>query len=342
MAPIIAAGIAAASGLASNAINLFSQSNANYKSYKYTERLMQYQNFLNQQNWHMQNAYNSPAAQMARYQAAGLNPNVIYGNSQQVSSGNAGEIASVQPSQFRLNAPAMDLSFVSTAINAALAQSQIKKNAAETQGQEIQNKYDSESFGMRLETLQQNIANMQANKSLTENKIKESGLSQEYQAIVLKYLDAYQKFGLRAQYFSINKLEQEVKDLEYKINQLNPLKKKELDATIQNLRAYTENLQQNTFLAGSLTLNAEEQREVIAQNAENLAKTYQKIEAEIENIQAATGLTEKDVRNYVWTHLTGIGAAAVGAGVMGATKAKRLPVNQRYNLQMDLPSNYDF
>ena len=31
--------------------------------------------------WNMQNAYNSPAAQMERYQAAGLNPNLIYGQS---------------------------------------------------------------------------------------------------------------------------------------------------------------------------------------------------------------------------------------------------------------------
>lgn len=29
--------------------------------------------------WHMQNAYNSPEAQMQRYKAAGLNPNLIYG-----------------------------------------------------------------------------------------------------------------------------------------------------------------------------------------------------------------------------------------------------------------------
>lgn len=30
--------------------------------------------------WHLQNEYNTPSQQMARYQAAGLNPNLIYGN----------------------------------------------------------------------------------------------------------------------------------------------------------------------------------------------------------------------------------------------------------------------
>lgn len=40
----------------------------------------------NQQMWHMQNAYNTPASQMQRYRDAGLNPNLMY---QQGTSGNA-------------------------------------------------------------------------------------------------------------------------------------------------------------------------------------------------------------------------------------------------------------
>lgn len=39
--------------------------------------------------WRMQNEYNTPAAQMARYAAAGMNPNIIAG---QISSGNAGSV----------------------------------------------------------------------------------------------------------------------------------------------------------------------------------------------------------------------------------------------------------
>lgn len=42
---------------------------------------MEKQNALNIQNWEMQNAYNTPEAQMQRYLAAGLNPNLIYGQS---------------------------------------------------------------------------------------------------------------------------------------------------------------------------------------------------------------------------------------------------------------------
>jgi len=46
--------------------------------------------------WNMQNAYNSPEQQMARYQAAGLNPNLIYGSGS-ASAGNASQIPKYHP-----------------------------------------------------------------------------------------------------------------------------------------------------------------------------------------------------------------------------------------------------
>lgn len=50
------------------------------------ERLMELQNEYNIKNWEMQNAYNTPAAQMLRYAEAGLNPNLIYGQSNMAGS----------------------------------------------------------------------------------------------------------------------------------------------------------------------------------------------------------------------------------------------------------------
>lgn len=49
------------------------------KSRRYAKELAQFNNDLAVENWKMQNAYDSPAAQMQRYQEAGLNPNLIYG-----------------------------------------------------------------------------------------------------------------------------------------------------------------------------------------------------------------------------------------------------------------------
>lgn len=51
------------------------------------------------ENWNMQNAYNSPKAQMERLKEAGLNPNLVYGNSTSGSAGNAGSMSSTPSAQ---------------------------------------------------------------------------------------------------------------------------------------------------------------------------------------------------------------------------------------------------
>lgn len=69
-----------------------------YLSYKYNQRLAEQQNQYNLDMWRLQNEYNSPQAQMKRFEEAGLNPNLIY------SQGNAGN-ATHAPEQVTPSAP---------------------------------------------------------------------------------------------------------------------------------------------------------------------------------------------------------------------------------------------
>ena len=55
------------------------QKEENEKNRQYNLMLAQTQNRWNIEQWQRENDYNSPTAQMARYRAAGLNPNLIYG-----------------------------------------------------------------------------------------------------------------------------------------------------------------------------------------------------------------------------------------------------------------------
>lgn len=71
------------------------------------------QNTLNQQAfsqnkemWQLQNQYNTPAAQMGRFQDAGLSPNLIY---QQGSSGNASQVPNIQPAQSNRKFPSFQI-----------------------------------------------------------------------------------------------------------------------------------------------------------------------------------------------------------------------------------------
>lgn len=71
------AAVAGAMGLIGSALN-----------YKYQSKLQDKQNQFNLDMWNLQNEYNSPQAQMKRYEEAGLNPALIY------SQGNPGNAAS--------------------------------------------------------------------------------------------------------------------------------------------------------------------------------------------------------------------------------------------------------
>lgn len=73
-----------AGNIASNAnINnqILEQKRENQANRDWNLNLARLQNRWNIDQWNRENAYNSPAAQMARYKAAGLNPDLIYGQS---------------------------------------------------------------------------------------------------------------------------------------------------------------------------------------------------------------------------------------------------------------------
>lgn len=100
---MIGAGIIAGVGsLLGSGINAIAQNRANKQNLK----LAQYQNaWQSAENdkafknnilmWNMQNAYNSPTAQMSRLRQAGLNPNLVYGSG--VTGNNAGSAPQYEP-----------------------------------------------------------------------------------------------------------------------------------------------------------------------------------------------------------------------------------------------------
>lgn len=79
-------------GLVSSLVGNIGHQISAAQQYKYQKRLMDRQNKYNTEAattafnrmhgmWQLENEYNTPTAQMGRYKDAGLNPNLIYGNS---------------------------------------------------------------------------------------------------------------------------------------------------------------------------------------------------------------------------------------------------------------------
>lgn len=97
--------LALAGPLISGSSGLMDQINTervNRQQQRYNEKWYNRQLGDNINLWRMQNEYNTPAAQMARFKEAGLNPNLIYG---QGNPGNAAQLSrpDLQPTQFRMN-----------------------------------------------------------------------------------------------------------------------------------------------------------------------------------------------------------------------------------------------
>lgn len=105
--------------------------------------------------WHMQNAYNSPAAQMVRFKAAGLNPNLIY------SQGNAGNATNMPT----YNAPTLQAGHVQPTpalIDVAGILESVEKGLNALEGHEQLVNQNA------LSQAQATAARAQANKSVTD------------------------------------------------------------------------------------------------------------------------------------------------------------------------------
>lgn len=91
VAPAVAAGAQSGLSLSGNIMaNTANRMNAT-RQFDRNQSMWERSNAWNLAQWHRENQYNSPQAQMARFAAAGLNPHLIYGKG---SAGNASALKS--------------------------------------------------------------------------------------------------------------------------------------------------------------------------------------------------------------------------------------------------------
>lgn len=105
------------------------------KTNKANRELAEYSYSKNLESWHMQNAYNTPEKQMERFKAAGLNPNLIYG---QGNAGNAAQIPQYQaPEQsYNYRPPVDPLAMLGAYQDFRMKQAATKTAEAEAQAAE--------------------------------------------------------------------------------------------------------------------------------------------------------------------------------------------------------------
>lgn len=120
--------------------------------------------YRDQMAWAMQNEYNTPSAQVARYLAAGLNPNLIY---QQGDSGNASDRFKYEPARYQGIAPKVE-----GMVGLGVREADIMQRAAVTKNLEAQNE---QIQVQKVKTLQE-IKNLITDN---DNAIKSGKLTDE-------------------------------------------------------------------------------------------------------------------------------------------------------------------
>jgi len=121
--------LGAVGGLASSIFNIAEQRRTNRQSMDFSREMWEKQGKRELDFWNLQNAYNDPKAQMARLEAAGLNPNLVYGN------GATTQAASLSPKSagsVSINPARLDLGSV---MQQTLALSQMKAQIDKTKAE---------------------------------------------------------------------------------------------------------------------------------------------------------------------------------------------------------------
>lgn len=193
MGPYAQAGVQAAGNVLDSIVGLFTQKSRDKRQLEHSKELQKYAFDKNMEAWRIQNAYNTPAAQMERFKEAGLNPNLIYGKG---TPGLASELPKYQaprPNYKYQVAPVMqgllsnynvsrktdaevDLARenrdyieqrkLSEGVNRALTGANILKVSADTKGKRILNKYQDDILKTQLAETRTKIAESASNTQL--------------------------------------------------------------------------------------------------------------------------------------------------------------------------------
>lgn len=201
------------------------QKEENQKNRDWNLNLARQQNQWNIDQWNRENQYNTPAAQMARYKAAGLNSDLMYGqqnlsaSSPEMTAGEGSQPTDVSNLANKRTIGDIVSQAASTRLTnaqAKLAESQANKTDAETTGQTINNEWlpqilkgqtdineadvkqrlaDAGLKGKQIEVATEQIKVMQ--QSVKESQQKISDLQSQMENRTFQQVQAMLEYNLR-------------------------------------------------------------------------------------------------------------------------------------------------
>lgn len=236
---------AAASQLAAASIDALSAANANRKGRKWAEEQYQKQRADALADWNMQNFYNSPAEQMKRFEAAGLNKNLIYGSNQ-----NGPVVRSTDTQSWKPEAPQIGRS-VTGAAQSFLASTDLEMRQAQTDNIKANNKnilLDSmlkagqlNQLGIQTKTSEFNLQQL---KNLSMLQLESAALNVEKQKVDITKTKADTGYTLQQTELSAASNAQNIAESIERINSLRA-SRSQTQAQTDQIRQSTQNLKQD-------------------------------------------------------------------------------------------------
>lgn len=278
------AAILAASALGTGLLNAGITSSMNRQTRQFTRSMYDTQRQHALQDWEMQNAYNSPQAQMQRLKSAGLNPNLVYG---QGAVANASQgVRSTDSKSWNPQIPQIQTDWLTSAlgqtqsIELKKAQMDLARQAIQVQQQKV------------LESISK-IANVNAKTAMSNFQL---GQANELKDTVIATAKA------RANY-----IEQQTKQSEaqtkYTLNQDERAKL----LTAQNLKQGWQNLllSKQQEIQNEININNSrlQGQNISANTQRTLTETQGILYKQKERISAELRSTEQQTENHKWITL---------------------------------------
>lgn len=217
--------------LVGQGVNAYIQGQQNKKARKWAEKRYGVERADALSDWNMQNQYDSPEAQMARFRAAGLNPNMIYGQMSEGQTVRSTDSKSWNPQapgldvggaigqyqQTRLQNSQMDLlqkNMELLDIEKLVKLSNVSKNNAQTAGYLSNNQYLDGTLKERIAKAAADLKATQAGIGYTEAATGKVGIESLATYDANERANAMQAGNLEQQMLSIAKTKSETKNID--------------------------------------------------------------------------------------------------------------------------------
>lgn len=130
--------------IGSSLYNDYRARKATARSQSYEREMAEWQNQKNLEFWQLNNEYNTPANQMKRFEEAGLNPHLIYGNGTSSAGNSSAPVSSARPGSVDFSRPPLGDIGLNDSFSAYLAVRNLERQDAIAQSQVDFNKAKAE------------------------------------------------------------------------------------------------------------------------------------------------------------------------------------------------------